>query len=217
MNAKKAFKLRPAEDYYVMPGHYEFKANVNKDNSNLLVVEAIAAGDDKAIVFDLIETVHTTFRVIDQASGKKLRQHQELWQDDELKYKIHVHNGSRIVPGTYKLVSRSFATPYVIEKVEVPATDRQTLEFALTFGIARITYRFHTEPDRKGRRCWLFRVDDAGNRGKERSRALNCDGSENTLAEGMYSVRSWSELGQFEDTVFEVRTGQTAVVEVLQK
>lgn len=217
VDSAKVFGLRPAEDYYVMPGHYEFRANLNKDNSNLSVTETIVAGDDKAIVFDLIETVHTTFKVMDQASGEKLRQHQELWQDGELKYKVHVHNGAKIQPGSYKLVSNSFATPYVIDNVEVRAGDRQTLEFSVPFGRAQISYRFHTEPDRDGRRCWLYRVDAKGNRSKDRSVGVRCDGSEITLSEGKYYVLTWSYLGEFEDTIFDVTTGQTSAVDIRQK
>lgn len=213
----KVFELRPSEDYFVMPGRYEFKANANKDNANLTVAEIVTDGDDKTIVFDLVETVHVVFNVIDQVSGKKIRQNQELWQNGKLKYKVHVHNGARVEPGTYQLISNSFATPYVIENVRISAKDRQILEFSIPFGKAQISYRFHTQPERSGRRCWLYRVDVAGNRVTNRSPTLSCDGSDITLVEGKYLIRTWSYLGEFEETIFNVTTGQSSKVDVRQK
>ncbi|MFT5110704.1 MAG: hypothetical protein ACI8P9_000013 [Parasphingorhabdus sp.] len=84
---KEVFKLRPGEDYFVMPGAYEFTADLNKDN-RLETTASILAGDDNDVVFTAVETVHTTFVVYAQGQDKKLRQNQELWQDGELKYKV---------------------------------------------------------------------------------------------------------------------------------
>ena len=85
----RGFGLRAREDYFIMPGSYEFRVNLRTDNSDVRSSLTISDGEDKDIVFELIETVHTTFNVVNEDTGKRLRQHQELWQDGEKKYQIH--------------------------------------------------------------------------------------------------------------------------------
>ncbi|MBX2885650.1 MAG: VWA domain-containing protein [Granulosicoccus sp.] len=213
---QEVFRLRPGEDYFVMPGTYHFKAALNKDNK-LETTETLQPGDDRDIVFEAIETVHTTFVVVAQGQSKKLRQHQELWQDGELKYKVHVHNGAVIRPGAYTLKSKHPLTGYEIKDVEVPASDNQTLEFSIPAGVARINYQFVNQPDRDGRRCWLYPVNAQGELAKNRSSGLRCDGQDIALTEGRYFVLPWSYLGEFDDTYFDVVAGQTTEVVVQQK
>ena len=215
-DGKEVFRLRPGEDYFVMPGDYLFTARLNKDNK-LETFDSIVIGDDKDIVFTAVETVHTTFNVFAQGQDKKLRQHQELWQNGELKYKVHVHNGAAIRPGTYTLKSNHALTGYEIKDIEVPAVEQQTLELFIPTGSARINYVFIEQPDRDGRRCWLYSIDSDGKRAKDRSGGLHCDGSEISLVEGRYFVLTWSYLGEFEDTYFDVIAGQTTEVNVQQK
>jgi hypothetical protein len=215
-DGKEVFRLRPSEDYFVMPGSYRFAAKVNKDNE-LEVIETLALGDDKDIVFNAVKTVHTTFKVYASGQDKVLRQHQELWQDGELKYKLHYNNGAVIRPGIYTLRSQAVLTSYTIENVEVPAVERQTLEYTVPFGSAKIEYKFTSPPERKGRRCWIYPVDEQGKHAKRSSKAKKCDGSEITLARGRYYVHIWKYLGEFEETYFDVITGQTAVVSIQQK
>ncbi len=217
VGGKEIFKLRPGEDYYISPGDYVFKANVDKDNTDLAVSEHIFAGDDKDIVFNLVKTVHTKFKVYDKKTGKTLRQHQELWQDGVRKYKIHYSNGAKVQPGKYKLLSHSFLTPYTIEEVEVPNKNKQTIEIPLEHGRAELYYKFHTEPKSKDRRCWLNRVDDTGKISRDRSKGQRCNGKPITLSEGKYSVLTYSYLGEFEQTVFDVKNSETTVVYIEQK
>ncbi len=215
-DGKEVFRLRTYEDYFVMPGVYRFTAALNKDNQ-LEIIETLAPGDDKDIVFQAVETVRTTFKVFAAGQDKKLRQHQQLWQDGELKYKIHVHNGAEIKPGIYTLRSIHALTPYAIEDVKVPAMDKQTIELTVPFGAARITYIFKTPPDRKGRRCWIYPVDKQGKHAAIRSRAQSCNGSEIAMAEGRYYIQIWKALGEFEETYFDVVKGEASIVSIEQK
>lgn len=57
-----------------------------------------------------------------------LRQHQQLWQDTELIYKLHFANGASVRPGTYTLRSEHALTSYQIDDFQIPAVDRQQLE-----------------------------------------------------------------------------------------
>jgi len=87
----------------------------------------------------------------------------------------------------------------------------------VSFGAAQITYMFKETPKNKGRRCWLIKVDEQGNKTSKSSKAKRCDGSEITLAEGRYLVRTWKTLGSFEETFFDVILGQATSVSVRQK
>ncbi len=214
-NGREVFKLRPGEDYYVLPGTYDFVASLNQDNE-LKTTDTIVVGDDKNIVFQAIETVLTLFEVYAQGKEEKLRQNQELWQDGELKYKVHVHNGAVIRPGTYTLKSHHALTPYEIEDVEVPAKDNQTLEFTVSFGSVQISYVFNEQPENDGRRCLLYPIDDEGNLAARGKKLIDCDGSEVKLVAGRYFVRGWSKLGEFDDTYFDVVKGKSTEVFVQQ-
>ena len=214
-NNAEVFKLRPGEDYYVLPGNYDFSARLNQDNV-LQLSETVSIGDDKDIVFDVIQTVRTYFNVYAKGQEKKLRQHMELWQDGELKYKVHVHNGKDIRPGNYTLRSEHILTPYEIENVQVSAVENQTLEFTIPYGAAKLNYVFNEEPESSDRRCWLYTVDEEGKHSSSRSKSLKCDGSEYVMAAGRYYVLTWSRLGEFGETYFDVTTGKTTSVSIQQ-
>ncbi len=213
-NGTQVFKLRPGEDYYVMPGSYEFQSYLNQDNQ-LSTSAVLSAGDDKDVVFTAVETVRTYIKVSAEGQDKVLRQHQQLWQNGELKYDIHYANGADVQPGTYTLKSESILTPYEIENVVIPAREKQTLTFSVPFAKARLEYKFIEKPSRKDRRCWLYRLDKNG-KDAGRSGALQCDGAEVVLAEGRYRVHMWSYLGTFKETRFQVTTGERAIINIQQ-
>jgi len=215
---RKVFGLRQSELFFVMPGTYEFRTNLGTDNSNLTVTEEIFEGEHKVINFNLIGTVHTMFNVFNQETGKRLRQHQELWQGGERKYKIHYNNGAKVQPGVYTLKSYSVHTPYVIENVEVPAVDRQKLNFELALGKVKIRYVVPAPSDtskKQDLRCWLYSIDKSGNKSSNHGRMQRCDGeSEIVLAAGRYFVHTTKRYGVFEDTYFDVKTGETTRIDV---
>jgi len=215
---KRVFGLRQREMFFVMPGTYEFRTNLGTDNSNLTVTEEISEGEHKVINFNLIETVHTMFNVFNQETGKRLRQHQELWQGGERKYKIHYNNGAKVQPGVYTLKSYSVHTPYVIENVEIPAVDRQKLNFELVMGKVKIRYDIPA-PGFAGKkpdvRCWLYAIDESGKKSVNHGRMQQCDGkSEIFLAPGRYFVHTTKSYGIFKDTYFDVKAGETTSVDV---
>ncbi len=211
----RGFGLRAREDYFIMPGSYEFRVNLRTDNSDVRSSLTIADGEDKDIVFELIETVHTTFNVVNKDSGERLRQHQELWQGGEKKYQIHYSNGAKIQPGTYSLKSPSVLTAYEIENVEVPANDRQRLEYAVALGKAQIHYRVEQkDPAKPDIRCWLYSIDENNEKSSRGSTMQRCDGRDIYLSEGTYWVYTTKTFGRFKDTYFDVTPGETITVEV---
>ena len=224
VNDKQTFSLRFGEEHFVMPGTYEFRAGLRTDNSDLRVTESIVDGEDKVIVFSLIETVHTYFKVTNMETGKRLRQHQELWQNGELKYKIHHANGAKVQPGTYTLKSESVHTPYQIDNVVVPAGAKQTLEFAVQLGKAKVYLRVpesaHIDPKtglpkkKKDWRCWFYRMQ--GEKKSSRSGTMqSCDGREIYFAAGRYFVYPTKTYGKFLETYFDVKAGKTTEVDVV--
>lgn len=211
----RGFGLRAREDYFIMPGSYEFRVNLRTDNSDVRSSLSIADGEDKDIVFELIETAHTTFNVVNKDTGERLRQHQELWQGGEKKYQIHHSNGAKIQPGTYTLKSPSVLTAYEIENVEVPANDRQRLEFAVALGKAQIHYRVEQkDPANPDIRCWLYSIDENNEKSARGSTMQRCDGRDVYLSEGTYWVYTTKTFGKFKDTYFDVKPGETTTVEV---
>lgn len=186
-------------------------------NSDLTVSEVIQPGDDRTINFIVTKTVPTLFIALDKISGSRLRQHQKLWQNGELKYKVHFANGADIKPGVYNMTSDSYLTSYTIENVLVPAEMNQTLEFEISLGQLNINYQFHEEPTTSDRRCWIQKVDDDGHIARKRGPAQLCNGDSISINEGNYYVKSWQTLGGFEDAYFDVVSGQTTNVHLLQK
>lgn len=215
VNDKRGFGLRANEDFFILPGSYEFRASLRTDNSDLRTTITVAEGDDKDIVFELIKTVHTTFYVVNKDTGDRLRQHQELWQDGEKKYKIHYANGAKVQPGTYTLKSPSVLTPYEIENVEVPANNKQKLEFAVQLGKAQIHYRVtQKNPDKPDVRCWVYSVDENDVKSARSSTMKKCDGRDIYMSGGKYFVYTTKTFGKFKDTYFDIKPGETTVVEL---
>lgn len=211
---KELFNLRPEEDYFILPGDYEFKATLNKDNV-FSVQQSITEGDDKFIDFVAIETVRAYFVVKVDGADQTLRQHQQLFQNEQLKYKVHFANGADIQPGVYTMRSDHALTPYEIKDIEVTSEDKQTIELIVPMATARLQYQFLQPPETNDMRCWLSRIDDE-DRVLANSKALQCDSSDVFLVEGRYRVRTWSTLGNFEDTVFDIVVGETKQIDILQ-
>jgi hypothetical protein len=126
-----------------------------------------------------------------------------------------VHNGAAIRPGIYTLISHNVLTRYELKNIEVPNNEKQKLEFTIPAGKANIKYTFVQQPDNNGRRCWVNSVDAKGIKSKKRSSEI-CDGREIVLNEGRYFVSTWSSLGDFEDTYFDVVVSQTSEVSIQQ-
>lgn len=111
---QKALSLLPARDYFVKPGAYEFTVDDGNGGQSLQV--QINPGDDKTLVFEQTGKIDTTLDVVDKEGRQKF---QELWQNGELRFKVEVRNGVQIQAGKYRLISRSFAAPYLKDTVRV--------------------------------------------------------------------------------------------------
>ncbi|MEM7193908.1 MAG: hypothetical protein AAF402_03095 [Pseudomonadota bacterium] len=202
------FNLRTGEDYFILPGNYNFSAELNQDNK-ITVTESVVSGDNKDIVFDVIVTVNTRFEVYAGNSEKPLRFNQELWQHGKKVYDVHIHNGADIRPGTYTLRADDALTPYVFDGVTIPTVDNQVLSFRMRTGSARVSYPTDIVNSNSDLRCWLRRIDENGKNIGKRSRTLQCNGSDLQLVEGRYRIRTWSKLGKFEETTFNIKNEQS--------
>ena len=212
-NNKKLFSIRFGEEHFIMPGSYEFRSSLRSDNSDLRVNESIIEGEDKTITFNLVETVKTKFVVYDKRTGKKLRQHQQLWQNGELKYKVHHGNGAFVQPGVYTLKSEAAYTPYQIDNVEIPPGEKNLLEFTEEFGSVKLFYRFKQIPEKLDSRCWINRVDENG-KTIGRGKMLQCDGTEVSLAAGKFSVSTNKYYGKFAETTFEIVGSESKSIDI---
>jgi hypothetical protein len=137
-----------------------------------------------------------------------LRQHQQLWQDAELIYKLHFANGASVRPGTYTLRSEHALTSYQIDDFQIPAVDRQQLEIVIPMAQASFEFQFRDPPDTNNYRCWLEPISASGEPQRQ-SRAFQCDGSRQLLAAGRYRLVPWSRLGQFQETLFDIAAGDS--------
>ena len=213
-NGEPVFRMRVAEDYFVLPGKYQFNSSPNQDNQ-MTVSADIKPGTDRDIVFDMTATVHTTIVARAGEPLTVLRQHQQLWQDGEQIYKLHFANGASVKPGTYTLRSEHALTPYQVDDLQIPANDGQRLEITVPMAQAGFRLQFHTPPDTTDYRCWLEPISPSGEPQRQ-SRAFQCDGSVQLLAAGRYRLVPWSRLGQFEETLFDIQNGDTLDILVPQ-
>ena len=212
------FFLRPRDEYYILPGTYDFTAQLNEDNK-LKITETIVAGEDKVLVFEAVKTVRIRFVVRPEEQDAIVRVHQELLQDGEVKYWLHHGNGGPVRPGVYTLRNADphALTPYEIPDIEITGDDDQQLrELTIPVGTAQITYRFSGEPPSDDLRCWISRLDTDGNTIVQ-SRAKQCDGRTIPMVAGQFQVEVWSRLGTFKTTPFTVKNNELTVVDLREE
>ena len=217
-NGQEQFFMRPHDEYYILPGTYDFKAQLNEDN-NLQITETIVAGEDKVLIFEAVKTVRVRFIVRPEGQDAIVRVHQELLQNGEVKYWLHHGNGGPIRPGVYTLRNADphALTPYEIPDVEISGDeDEQLQERTIPVGTAQITYRFNGEPPTNDLRCWISRLDTDGQTIAQ-SRAQQCDGRSIPMVAGQFQVDVWSRLGNFKITPFAVKAGETTVVDLVEE
>ena len=217
-HGEEQFLLRPHDEYFILPGTYDFSTQLNQDNI-LEITETIEAGNDKVLVFEAVKTVRVRFIVRPEGHEEVVRVHQELLQNAEVKYWLHHGNGGSIRPGVYTLRNADphALLPYVISDIEITGEeDEQLHELTIPVGTAQISYLFTGEPPSNDMRCWISRLDGEGNTIAQ-SRALQCDGRPLQMVAGQYQVDVWSRLGNFETTRFTVMTSETAIVNLEEK
>ena len=215
VDERDVFGLLPGEEHFVLPGTYELRARLNEDN-DLRVTATIVAGEDREVVFEAVKTVRVKLVVTPEGADRALRLNQELLQNGEVVYKLHVNNGHDVRPGVYTVRADHPLTPFFIEGVEIGDEEQQTIDLTVRFGVAQIQYVFKAEAPTTDLRCWLERLDEGGQR-MARSGALQCAGEDLYLAAGHYRVRTWDRLDEFETVEFDAEVGSTVAVPVPER
>ncbi len=199
-DGREVFHFRAIDEVYADEGSYEFRSQPNPENE-LSVVVTLAAGDRREIVFEMVHTVHVKLRLIAAGSGQWFRQNYALWQGGEKKYQVHVHNGARVLPGTYEARLPSRLTPWSHPGLVVTGEAEQSFE--LTVPVGHVTFRYQKadgSPDTDER---LSLVRPPQRSGKNQS-----TGKRIPLTPGTYVATGWSHKGDFDPVEIEVREGE---------
>ncbi|MFQ5639443.1 MAG: hypothetical protein ACE5IR_15770 [bacterium] len=202
---KEVFKFRWIDEVYLDEGAYEFRAKPNRENE-LSVTETFVAGDHKEIVFKMVHTVKVKFKMVAAGSGIWFRENYELWQNGERKYKVHVHNGARVLPGTYDLHLPNRLTPYIKEGIVVTDKEEQQFEVTVPVGHVTVIYQKADGTRDKDKRCFI-------GQGPTRKGYYKKSGQKHPLTPGTYNVIGWG--GKYERQVFEIKVGEDKTI-VLQ-
>ncbi len=208
-NGAEVFRFRARDTVFIDPGTYEFQASPNAEN-RLSVNATVDHGDTKEIAFVMTRTVRARFRMEASGSGIHFRQNYELWQDGEMKYRVHVSNGALVLPGTYDLRLPDRLTPYVVSGIEV--TDEDDQEFTLTVPVGHVTFQYlklDGTPDTDDR-VFLSRTG-----GQER--LYKRSGVKHPLTPGSYTVNGWTAKGEYDPVTFQVAVGEDKPVVLRRK
>ena len=121
------------------------------------MTEAFAAGDHKELVFKMVHTVKVKIKMVALGSGTWFRENYELWQEGEEKYRVHMINGARVLPGIYDLHLTNKLTPYVEPGIVVTAEDEQSFEITLPFVHVTVIYNTADDTRDTDNRCFVGR------------------------------------------------------------
>ncbi len=212
-NDEQKLGLRPDEWQYVMPGSYEFRAEVNNDN-HLSITETLVEGDKKDLVFNLVNTVKVKFITTTSMDNVVLKFHSKLYQDGEEKYNIHRSNGKVILPRSYDVHLGSNLIPHIARGVVVSAEENQIIEMKVPVGILKLDYvdQGGSVMDVKDKRLWLSRIDSNGK--LQRDRLSRADVKAIYLMEGRYHLKGWSKHGNFEEVEVDLKAGETKSIQM---
>ncbi len=199
-NGEEVFKFRWMDEVYVDEGAYEFRAKPNAENE-LSVTETFAAGDQKEIMFQMTHTVKVTFKMLASGSGIWFRENYELWQNGEMKYKVHVANGALVLPGTYELRLPNELTPYAKPGIVITEKNEQHFDVTVPVGHVTVIYQKADGTRDKDDRCFI-------GRGPTVRGVFKNGGQKIPLTPGTYNVIGWAQKGNYERVVFEVKEGE---------
>lgn len=207
-DGKKAFSFRPKDQVYVEPGTYEFRAQPNQDNK-LKLTQTIGPGDALVLSFELKHTVKVHLRMVAQGSGMQFRENYELWQDGSMRYRVHMNNGARVLPGTYAVHLPSKVSPYVHQSLVIDETAVQEHQIEVPCGHVDFAYTNSTGQPVKDKRVFLYNLDSKG------SKTLR-SGQTYPLVPGRYKVLGWPKK-HYEPIIFEVQLEQSQTLTLKQK
>ena len=197
-SGREVFSFRSIDEVFIEEGTYEFRAKPNREN-DLTVTETFAAGDNKELVFKMVHTVKVKIKMVALGSGTWFRENYELWQEGEEKYRVHMNNGARVLPGIYDLHLTNKLTPYVKPGIVVTDEDEQSFEITIPVGHVTVIYKKEDGTRDKDKRCFV-------GRGPTSRGVYKMSGKKHPLLPGTYNVIGWR--GNYDRVVFEVIEGR---------
>lgn len=200
---KEVLRFRHMDRAYVDPGTYVFRSRPNADNE-MEVSETLAAGDHKEIVFDMVQTVHIKLAMVAAGSDTRFRGNFELWQDGERKYKVHQHNGARVLPGTYDVKLPLRLTPHTHEGLVITGEAKQERRLEVPVGYVTFRYLDAAGQAMSPQRVFATRQDDDGRWVRDQ---VSKSEERIPLVPGTYRAEGWSKLGNFDVVDFEISVG----------
>jgi hypothetical protein len=199
-SGQEVFTFRWMDEVFVSEGTYEFRAKPNAENE-LSVTETFAAGDRKEILFQMTHTVKATFKMLASGSGTWFRENYELWQNGELKYQVHAHNGAQVLPGTYELRLPNELTPFARPGIVITAENEQHFDVTVPVGHVSVIYQKADGTRDKDDRCFI-------GRGPTQKGKFKNGGEKIPLTPGTYNVMGWANKGNYERVVFEIKEAE---------
>ena len=204
----EVFTFRWFDEVFVEEGTYEFRTRLTSDN-DLSLTESFAAGDHKELNFELVRTVHATFTMVAAGSETPLRGNYQLWQDGEMKYKVHTTNGAEILPGTYEVRLDNDLNPHVEQGVTVnEEEDTQRIEISVP--AAHVTFIYLKEDGSREEDKRVF-----VGRGEVKKGRVKNSGVVHVLIPGTYNAVGWR--GTYDTVVFDVAPGEVKEIVLRDK
>ena len=200
-NGRELFTFRHMDTVFMEPGRYQFLSKPNGEN-DLLVAADIGEGLNE-IRFDMVKTVHVTYRLTASDSGLPFRVNCELWQDGALRYKVHLNNGAQVLPGTYELRMPHKFSPYSLPGQVITGETEQHFEIVVPVGHVTVIYQDADGNRVKDKRCFI------GQGTSGRTHYAN-GGEKIPLRPGTYHVKGWR--GHYQQQIFKIAEGQNIEV-----
>lgn len=208
---QEVLSFRAKDRAYVDPGTYEFRSSPNDDNE-LSLTESFAEGDHKEIVFELVQTVAVVLEFVASESGMPFVSNFELWQDGELRYKVHRWNGAQVLPGTYEARLPLFLTPYAQPGLVVTTESEQKHQIEVPVGHVTIRYQNSDGSPGDDRRSFMNRKTEDERWIKDK---VTQSGKRVPLVPGEYRVEGFR--GNFDPVFFEIAVGDEREIVLKEK
>ncbi len=136
-DGNEVFRFRAFDEVLARPGLYEFRAQPNKDN-NLKKTEALEAGKQTEIVFELNKTINF-FIVYVLPNGEIVRRNSTLMRGGEVVYNVHGQNGGWARPGRYEVQSPDDKLPLTPMEIDV-MEEGETIRIPLEAAFLQVSY-----------------------------------------------------------------------------
>jgi len=195
-DGQEAFSFRWMDTVYAEPGTYSFRSQPNAEN-DLTVAAELKESSLTEVRFEMVHTVTVVIKMVASGSGLWFRENYELHQNGQLAYKVHAHNGARVLPGTYDLHLPNLLSPYVHKGLVVSEEPNQQVTITVPVGHVTILYQKPDGSRDADKRCFI-------ERGKKHTKPFG-SGQKIPLTPGSYTVNGWR--GDYEPVAFDVAEG----------